>query len=77
MGGIGCVPYPRKNMRPGRTPLEPCAEQEWHKELEDYRSLPIGLGADMIPQVQWRDAREYLSDTKGGARLPLCTHLAL
>lgn len=63
-------------MRPQNKPIEPFPEPEWYKELEEAKSLPIGLYA-VIPQVQWRDAREYMSDVKAGTRFPLCTHLAL
>lgn len=76
-GPMNCVPYPRSKMRPVAEPIRPIPEPEWWKELEDYKSRPVGQLADIIPQVQWRDAREYLQDCKKGTRFPLCTYLAI
>lgn len=74
---VNCVAYPRSKPRPQLQPIEPFPDPEWYKELEEAKSRPIGLFADIIPQVQWRDAIEYLNDAKPGTRFPLCTHLAV
>ena len=50
-GPMNCVPYPRANVRPVARPIQPIPEPEWWKELEDYKSRPVGQLADIIPQV--------------------------
>lgn len=76
MRSTSCVAYPRKNMRSKQQPVPEFCEPEWWKELEDYKSRPVGQFADIIPQVQWRDAREYIKDCKPGTRFPICTSLS-
>jgi hypothetical protein len=48
---VNCVAYPRSKPRPQLQPIEPFPDPEWYKELEEAKSRPIGLFADIIPQV--------------------------